>query len=67
MRERLIVFRYNGSLAYATEHEYNTKAEYMYCVLPDYRDFDEVKDYLETVCNYDNMIVDKTEDNDDDN
>ena len=61
-RERLIVFWYRDCLAYATESEYNNNLEYMYSLLPGYRDFDEAKDYLETVCNYDNMIIDKTED-----
>lgn len=60
-RERIIVFNYHGTLAYAMEDEYESKSEYMYCLLPYCRDFDEAKDYLETVCNYDNMIVDKTE------
>ena len=40
-RERLVVFWYQGTLAYATEQEYEVKAEYMYCILPDYRDFDD--------------------------
>ena len=60
-RDRLVVFYYKGQLAYATECEYNEGLEYMFVTLPDYRDFDEVKDYLETVCNYDNYIVDKTD------
>lgn len=61
IRDRLVVFYYKGHLAYATEREYNDRLDYMFVILPDYRDFDEVKDYLETVCNYDNYIIDKTD------
>ena len=61
MEQRIIVFNYGGKLAYATESEYKAGLEYMYMLLPHCRDFDEAKDYLQTVCNYDNMIVDMTE------
>ena len=67
MKERLVVFWYRGHLAYCTENEYKNRMDYMYCILPNYRDFDEVKDYLVSVCNYDNYIVDMTEAEDDAN
>lgn len=66
MEQRIIVFNYNGKLAYATEQEYIDKIDYMYMLLPHCRDFDEAKDYLQTVCNYDNMIIDMTEEFEDD-
>lgn len=66
MKDRIVVFWYKGKLAYATEREFNSNADYMYCVLPDYTSFDEVYDYLTSVCNYDNYIVDMTEETRDD-
>ena len=67
MNGRIFVFWYHGQLAYATEDEYMTKSDYMYCVLPsEYETFEEAYDYLTTICNYDNYIVDMTEETRDD-
>jgi len=67
MNGRIFVFWYHGQLAYATEDEYLMKADYMYCVLPyEYQTFEEAYDYLTTICNYDNYIVDMTEETRDD-
>ena len=64
-KERLIVFIYRGHLAYATEREYDNKLDYMYSVLANYMSFNEAKDYLTTVCNYDESdIIDKTDEGD---
>ena len=63
-RSKLVVFNYKGRLAYATEEEYQNKYTYMFTLLPEFRNFDEVYDYLTTICNYDNTIVDLTEEDD---